>query len=158
MLVNVCVSFCDCGPLQEEQEDDSGASDMSGLERLGWVFAVGMTCGAAISVKWTGLATPAFIALESLLAVFGFVKRPVETLMLLAIGVVAVAQYTLWFWIHFQLLPLSGGGDGFMPVEFMQTLEVGAHSSLAVAAMFIRIIFYPVRLRERQRETEREER
>ena len=47
-----------------------------------------------------------------------------DTLTLLGIAVVVLVQYTLWFWIHFSLLPLSGGGDGFMPMEFQQTLVV----------------------------------
>ncbi len=39
---------------------------------------MGVSCGLAVSVKWTALATPAMVALESALAVFGFNTVPVD--------------------------------------------------------------------------------
>ena len=51
-----------------------------------WLVAVGVSCGLAVSVKWTALATPAMVALESALAVFGFLSKPVEIPYLLVIA------------------------------------------------------------------------
>jgi dolichyl-phosphate-mannose-protein mannosyltransferase len=97
---------------------------LSSLEEHAWIVVVGVTSGAAVSIKWTALATPALVALESVTGAFGVFPRSVVSLpSLLKIGVVAAAFYTLWFWVHFTLLPLSGSGDGFMPVEFQAKLR-----------------------------------
>ena len=46
-------------------------------ERIKWIVAVGVTCNLAVSVKWTALATPGMIAVESLMGLY-FLKRPGE--------------------------------------------------------------------------------
>ena len=56
-----------------EQEDRSGARPLSGVSHALWLCGLGAACGAAVSVKWTALATPAMVALESGLALFGCV-------------------------------------------------------------------------------------
>ena len=48
---------------------------MTTKERIQWIAAVGVTCNLAVSIKWTALATPGMIAVESLMAVF-FLKKP----------------------------------------------------------------------------------
>jgi dolichyl-phosphate-mannose-protein mannosyltransferase len=77
-------------------------------ERNLWCLAMGITASSAISIKWTGLATPGMVAMESFFAFF-FLRRPVYLQDLLKILVVSATLYFLWFFIHFKLLPLSGG-------------------------------------------------
>ena len=96
---------------------------MSKRETNLWVLALGLSCGAAVSIKWTALATPFMVAIESAFGIFGFVKRRVAVQTLAKVAAVVVIQYSVWFWWHFTLLPLTGGGDPFMPVEFQATLK-----------------------------------
>lgn len=93
--------------------------------RLRYLLATALTGAAAISVKWTALATPVLVALVSLLG-FPFPRegRLRWSEMLVAGGVAAVFYVSL-FYVHFWLLPLSGEGDGFMPRKFRETLKGG---------------------------------
>ena len=109
-----------------ETLDDTGKK-MGRRERRLWIAAVGLSCGAAVSIKWTALATPFMIAVESAFGCFGFIRRRVPVSTLVKIACVAAVDYTVWFWVHFALLPLSGGGDDFMPVEFQATLKGSPH-------------------------------
>ena len=95
---------------------------MSLLERVAWVIAVGATCGGAISVKWTGLATPGLIAVECAFALF-FLRRAIPLVDLLGMAVAAAAVYIAPFYLHLQLLTLTGEGDAHMNVAFQKTLE-----------------------------------
>jgi dolichyl-phosphate-mannose--protein O-mannosyl transferase len=94
---------------------------LSKRNHLRWLVWMGFMCAQAISIKWTGLATPGVIALESFFG-FGLIKRPIKMRDGLVIAGVAFVVYTFWFWCHFLLLPNTGDGDGFMPVEFQRTL------------------------------------
>lgn len=95
---------------------------MTGKEEAFWIGAVGTVCASALSIKFTALAAPGLVAMESFSAIF-FLKRSVKFTTMLAIGAVMVVQFMLWYYIHFSYLPLSGEhGDGFMPIEFQRTL------------------------------------
>jgi dolichyl-phosphate-mannose--protein O-mannosyl transferase len=95
---------------------------MNSTERNLWCLAVGFTTSCALSTKWTTLATPGMIAVESFFAFF-FLKRNAAPFPdLLKILAVASSLYYLWFAIHFSLLPYTGDGDAFMRVEFQRTL------------------------------------
>lgn len=87
-----------------------------------WCVFAGVVFANAISIKWTGLATPGLIALESFFAVF-FLHRSVDFADLLKVGAVSFATYANWFYWHFWLLPKTGDGDAFMKIDFQRTLE-----------------------------------
>jgi dolichyl-phosphate-mannose--protein O-mannosyl transferase len=91
-----------------------------------WLLGIGVTCSTALSIKWTTLATPGMIAVESFMAVF-FIRTPVNFGYLLGVLAVIIVLYSFWWAIHFWYLPLSGDGDGFMPMEFQKTLVNGTH-------------------------------
>lgn len=93
--------------------------------RLRYLVATALAGAAAISVKWTALATPALVALVSLFgSPFPREGRLRWTEMLVAGGIASVFYVSL-FYVHFLLLPESGQGDGFMPHKFQQTLRGG---------------------------------
>lgn len=94
--------------------------------RVGWVLAVGLTCGSCISVKWTALATPGMLAVESFFAVF-MLKRSAPLVDMLGVGAVMFCVYSFWFAMHFWMLPYSGQGDNYANVEFQRTLK-GNHN------------------------------
>lgn len=92
------------------------------FERNLWCLAVGFACSSAISIKWTGLATPGLIGVESFFGFFFLRKKAAYFTDLLKVLAVALTLYTFWFAVHFSLLPNSGDGDAFMRIEFQRTL------------------------------------
>ena len=86
-----------------------------------WTTFCGIVFANTISIKWTGLATPGMIALESFFAV-AFLRKMVPFHHLLAVALVSAITYTFYFYIHFALLPNTGDGDAFMRIEFQRTL------------------------------------
>ncbi len=68
---------------------------------------MGLAQGAAVSVKWTGLATPGMVAVESFFALW-FLKRSARITDLVVIAVIVLLQYHLWFYLHFWALPRPG--------------------------------------------------
>jgi dolichyl-phosphate-mannose-protein mannosyltransferase len=99
----------------------NGTFKMSKQEENAWCIGLGLICGAALSVKWTALATPALIGLESF-AGFFVLQKPMPFRMMWKVLAVAFVEYAFYFWVHFALLPYSGDGDAFMPIEFQRTL------------------------------------
>jgi hypothetical protein len=93
-------------------------------ERVLWSIGLGLACGCAISIKWTNLATPGMIALETFFALY-FLREPAPIPDLLLMGGSAISVYTLWFYIHFQLLPRTGDGDAFMRVSVASPVAIG---------------------------------
>ena len=75
---------------------------MAQRERWAWCIWMGIVTSSAISVKWTALATPGMIAIESFGAVF-FLRRAVPWADLLRVASVAFALYSLWFWFNFRV-------------------------------------------------------
>ena len=73
--------------------------------------------GASISVKWTGLASPGMVAVESFFAIW-FLKKPAKFADLVVIAVLAMAQYHMWWAFHFWMLPNTGPEAGNMPIEY----------------------------------------
>lgn len=94
---------------------------LKGWAKFRWLLLLGVVCCACISVKWTGLATPAMIALELTFGIF-FVKAPLAWGELFSIAGVVLSLYSVQWWIHFAMLPLSGDGDAFMRIEFQRSL------------------------------------
>ncbi|KAK4524769.1 hypothetical protein GAYE_SCF05G2672 [Galdieria yellowstonensis] len=90
--------------------------------RLFWLITTGIFAGCAISIKWTALATPGIIALVSFFGLF-FMSRPLDLWECALAGLVGLLTYTIPFYIHFKMLPLSGTGDAFMPIEFQKGLK-----------------------------------
>jgi dolichyl-phosphate-mannose-protein mannosyltransferase len=86
------------------------------------VLGAGVLAGLSVSIKWTGLT---FLLIAGLCILWqGYMKytwrRAAGASLLLASA--ALISYTLMFGMHFALLPLSGPGDGFMSLDFQQTL------------------------------------
>ena len=86
-----------------------------------WTTLCGFIFANSISIKWTGLATPGMIAVESFFALF-FLRRSIPFLHLLAVAAVSAITYITYFYIHFALLPNSGDGDAFMRIDFQRAL------------------------------------
>jgi dolichyl-phosphate-mannose--protein O-mannosyl transferase len=118
--VPVCTLGLDAA-IQVRAKEDL-ALMMGARERAGWCFLIGVACSSCISIKWTGLATPGMIAVESFFGFFFLRKAPAPFLDLLFILLVAFCCYYTWFVCHFALLPKSGDGDAFMKADFQRTL------------------------------------
>lgn len=95
---------------------------MSASNKLFWNILIGVLCSLSISIKWTGLATPALIAVESFFGLFFLKSRAVPFSHLLIILFVAFVLYFTWFMVHFAMLPNTGPGNGFMTAGFQKTL------------------------------------
>ena len=93
---------------------------MSQQTNILWLIGVGLACGAAVSVKWTGLAAPGMLALECWFALFFLPQAAHLPDMLVMLGS-AFVFYVLNYAVHFALLPNTGDGDAFMSVEFQRT-------------------------------------
>jgi len=104
---------------------------MNWAVRLRWVAIMGVMCGNAVSVKFTGLATPAFIALESVFALL-VLKRSYPFLDLVGILCVSFLTFSAYWWCHFALTPKTGDGDVFMFHEFQQSLIGNPHYDASV--------------------------
>jgi dolichyl-phosphate-mannose--protein O-mannosyl transferase len=102
-----------------ERKEYAGRPFHIGRARQLWCVWIGFVTANAISIKWTALATPGLIALESFFAVF-FLRRSVDFLDLLKVAGAAFVTYANWFYWHFWLLPkagasperAAGGGSG----------------------------------------------
>lgn len=99
---------------------------MSWQSRLVWVVVIGLVCANAVSIKFTALATPGFIAVESFCAFF-FLRRALPLPDLVGIAGVVIAAFVSYYDIHFSILRNAGDGDGFMSWEFQRTLRGNAH-------------------------------
>jgi hypothetical protein len=97
-------------------------------ERIMWSVGLGVVCGCAVSIKWTNLATPGMIALESFFALY-YLREPAPLPDILMMGAGALSVYTLWFYLHFAFLPLSGDGDNFMRVSLAVATLCPAHNA-----------------------------
>ena len=95
--------------------------ELTWLGRQGWLLLLSAACCASISVKWTGLATPALVALEVTFCTW-FLRRPLGLPNILQIGATVILLYSAQWAVHFALLPLSGDGDAFMREEFQRQL------------------------------------
>jgi dolichyl-phosphate-mannose--protein O-mannosyl transferase len=84
---------------------------------VSWNVGVGLALGASVSVKWTGLATPGLVAIESFFALW-FLKRSARFVDLLVIAGVVIAEYHLWFYLHFWALNRIGDGDAHLGEAF----------------------------------------
>lgn len=100
---------------------NNGLSSKPYAVRLPWLVLVGVTCGTAVSVKWTGLATPGMIGLESMFALW-FVKTPVPATDLAVVALCAVVVYHAVFAVHFGVLTHSSQEAMRMPLEYQRTL------------------------------------
>lgn len=91
-------------------------------ERLKYLVLTAVFGAHALSVKWTALATPALVAIVSLVGAPFPRQGRLEVAEMGLAGAIAAAIYIFYFYIHFSLLPNTGAGDAFMPNEFQRTL------------------------------------
>lgn len=103
-----------------------------------WTIVTGLLVGAAVSIKWTGLA-PGIVAL--LILVLAARQHHFSLKRIIGkIGVILVLALTVYvssFAIHFALLNRSGPGDAFMSVRFQSTLRGDAYYNPNVHMSFI---------------------
>ena len=95
----------------------------------------GIALGATVSTKWTGLG---MVGVVGLVALIDLVKEAWDSnrtfmykLMGYGVGLLIVPAglyFGLWL-LHFDLLPKSGQGDGFMSPEFRTSLEGATNTS-----------------------------
>lgn len=95
---------------------------MSAKEHYSWLVGIGYLCAQAVAIKWTGLATPGMIAIESFFGIF-FLRKPINITNGFVIAAVAFVVYAFYFYLHFHYLPRTGDGDGFMRLEYQRTLQ-----------------------------------
>ncbi|KAG0166401.1 hypothetical protein DFQ28_007254 [Apophysomyces sp. BC1034] len=97
-----------------------------------WLVMTGLGLGLTVSCKWVGLFTIATIGVstvKNLWEIWGDTRISVQTFLrhfaIRAACLIAlpIFVYMLMFQIHFQSLPNSGEGDGFMSPQFQQTLD-----------------------------------
>ena len=113
-----------------------------GWSILKWTTLMGLVCANAVSVKWTALATPGMIGLESLFGLF-FLRRAIPFHHLLAVAAVVFATYSTYFYIHFSLLPNTGDGDAFMKIDFQRMLVNNSnYDPIAVGPGFWKNFYY----------------
>lgn len=112
----VAVEAAAYGIGRPKQERVTPPTIMTIAERMVWAVVLGTVCGCAVSIKWTNLATPGMIAIESFFGLF-FLREAAPLPDLLVMGFSAFVVYALWFFIHFALLPFTGDGDAFMRVS-----------------------------------------
>jgi len=95
------------------------------------VFASGLACGACISVKFTGLATPGLTGLVCLFGLYFPLRGRISFMECVIIGAIGLSLFYASFGIHFSLLHKTGDGDGFMPGWFRMTLQGSAFQKSA---------------------------
>lgn len=112
--------------------------------RIAWCVVVGVVCANAVSIKFTGLASPGLVAVESFFAL-AFLRRAMPITDLLLIAAVSFATFAVYYALHFSLLPLSGDGDAFMHVDFQRTLVGNANYDAAAPRPGFWRMLYEVR-------------
>lgn len=80
----------------------------------------------AVSTKWTGVVAPGMVAVVSVTG-WVFPSGALDVVEMGLAGAIAIGIYVGCFWMHFRMLPNSGTGDAFMPLEFRKTLNGSAY-------------------------------
>jgi dolichyl-phosphate-mannose--protein O-mannosyl transferase len=106
---------------------------MSEWVRLAWCIAVGATCANAFSVKMTGAATPAAIAIESFFGLW-FLRRATRFRDLVTVLIAGFFTYSLWFACHFGLQWNSGPNR--VEEEFMTPLVRNHTQTASVITLY----------------------
>lgn len=92
--------------------------------RWAWVLILGLLLGVLVSIKWTGIAIVALLAIAW--TIDASLKHPNKKrktiLEALSVIVLIFTVYIGGFWVHFSLLSRSGEGDVFMSRNFQSTL------------------------------------
>lgn len=102
--------------------------------RYGWLLLSGASCGAAVGVKYTGLFS--YLLLVGVASVHtwnligdrtvGHLSVCVQCVCrIVCLLVVPVLLYVFWFYLHLNLLNLSGPHDQLMSSAFQATLQGG---------------------------------
>jgi dolichyl-phosphate-mannose-protein mannosyltransferase len=120
-----------------------------------WLAAAALLAGAALSVKWTGLA---FIGLILLAEALRWLRAPqtAGVLRIGAAGAIAAAVYVASFAAHFALAHKTGQDDAAMSREFQATLAGNpnaADPALARPGFFARFAELNARMFDGHRRT-----
>mmetsp|Transcript_14123 Transcript_14123/g.28889 ORF Transcript_14123/g.28889 Transcript_14123/m.28889 type:complete len:535 (-) Transcript_14123:2933-4537(-) len=89
-------------------------------ERWVWLVLTATTGSFALSTKWTAAVSPLLIGIISVIGLYSVCawENRLSLIECSIAGLIAVAWYTLFFIIHFALLPGTGEGDVFMRDEW----------------------------------------
>jgi dolichyl-phosphate-mannose--protein O-mannosyl transferase len=99
---------------------------MRGRERgWPWLVATGLLCGAAVSVKWTGLAFVGLVLAGQALRAWqgGATARALSAAKIAAIGALTLVVYLASFAAHFALSARTGPDAAFLSPAYQATLE-----------------------------------
>ncbi|KAI8380246.1 Dolichyl-phosphate-mannose-protein mannosyltransferase-domain-containing protein [Blakeslea trispora] len=97
-----------------------------------WMFLTGVGLGCAVSTKWIGLFTIAFVlicASKQLWEAVGDIQMPKKNLavhFLARFACLLVLPFTIYltaFYVHFSIMTRSGSGDGYMAFETQNELK-----------------------------------
>lgn len=122
----IAVEAAACGVGRALEDRPAAPRLLTLSERVMWSVGLGLVCGAAVSIKWTALATPGMIAVETFFALY-YLREPAPLPDLMLMGFSALSLYSSLFYIHFAMLTKHGDGDGFMRLEFQRTLVGNDH-------------------------------
>ncbi len=105
-------------------------------QSLGLVLS-GLLTGASVSTKWTGLTTLALVIIVLAYDSRLNLRKLSWVTDLAKIMFPAILLYIGLFYIHFQLMPLSGEGDAFMSHRFQSTLVGNASYNPSAHVSFL---------------------
>jgi dolichyl-phosphate-mannose--protein O-mannosyl transferase len=88
----------------------------------GWLLATGLLCGAAASVKWTGLAFLGLVMLGETVRVWKGPQRGLGITRLAVVIALVVAVYLASFAVHFALTSRTGPDAAFLSPAYQATL------------------------------------
>lgn len=106
-----------------------------------WLYATGVSLSLVISTKYVGVFTYVAIGVGIIhelwilldadrgLTMFQFARHFVARAW--ALIIVPFMLYLFWFYLHFAILTKLGPGNGFMSLEFKETLEESELDALA---------------------------
>lgn len=112
-------------------------------KRAIWLFLTGLSCGTALSIKHTALATPGLIGIISFFGLH-FLSQPLDISECVYAGVCGLTMYVMSFYVMFKALWHTGGKyDNFMPLNFKKTLIGGEfYDPKAKRVSFLRLFIY----------------
>lgn len=90
---------------------------------VGWTVAAGLLCGAAVSVKWTGLAFVGLVLLGEAVRAWQGPARAASAAKIAGVIALTAAVYLASFAVHFTLLTKTGPDAAFLSPAYQATLD-----------------------------------
>lgn len=115
-----------------------------------WLTATGISLSCVISTKYVGLFTYLTIGIAVIheLWILLDYKRGLSntelakhfSARLWSLIILPFIIYLYWFYVHFQILSISGPGDSFMSQDFQETLHESASSAVSDSVNFYDVV------------------